>query len=49
MGMTDRQFDSYQQSLLRQLQTAIKDFEQTNEIAELRQIVKDIEAQLQRP
>lgn len=49
MGMTDRQFDSYQQSLLRQLQTAIKDFEQTNDIAELRQIVKDIEAQLQRP
>ncbi|MCL1823013.1 MAG: hypothetical protein FWG44_02300 [Oscillospiraceae bacterium] len=46
MGMTDRQFDSYQANLLELLKQAL---EITPENEKLKALVKRIEAELKRP
>jgi len=46
MGMTDRQFDSYQARLLENLKTALKETP-NNKILET--LVKQIESELKRP
>jgi len=46
MGMTDRQFDSYQARLLENLKTALKETP-NNEV--LKKLVDQIEAELKRP
>lgn len=46
MGMTDRQFDSYQSSLLRSLKEALNE---TPNNVRLQQLIKEIEAELRRP
>ena len=52
MGMTDRQFDTYQKSLLRDLKRIKEEVAKlTNgaESKELRELIQDIEDQLKRP
>ena len=52
MGMTDRQFDAYQQSLLQTLERIREQVEEATEgkkIKDLEQLIKNIETQLQRP
>ena len=46
MGMTDRQFDSYQARLLELLKTALKE-SPDNQI--LKKLIGDIESELKRP
>ena len=46
MGMTDRQFDSYQARLLRNLKEALKE-SPDNKI--LKELIADIESELKRP
>ena len=51
MGMTDRQFDAYQKSLLRELKRAEEEIAQkfnTKSII-LEEVIKDIEDQLKSP
>ena len=49
MGMTDRQFDSYQAKLLRSLKRAEEEFKEKGESKELRELIAEIEAELKRP
>jgi len=50
MGMTDRQFDAYQQSLLRELKRIKADLSESNvQNQDLDNLINDIEMQLQRP
>ena len=52
MGMTDRQFDAYQKSLLRDLIRIKEELEKIAgdvKIKELEILIKDIEEQLRRP
>jgi hypothetical protein len=46
MGMTDRQFDSYQARLLKILKEALK---ASPDNVMLKELVKEIEAELKRP
>ena len=46
MGMTDRQFDTYQETLLMNLKDALK---QSPENEKLKEIILTIERQLKRP
>ena len=46
MGMTDRQFDAYQQLLLRNLQEALV---LSPDNQKLKNMIEDIEANLKRP
>jgi len=46
MGMTDRQFDSYQARLLSILKEALKD---SPDNEKLKQLIQQIEAELKRP
>ena len=48
MGMTDRQFDSYQQTLLGRLETAYEEMQKGND-KEMKKIIDEIKSQLQRP
>jgi len=52
MGMTDRQFDAYQKTLLQSLRRAAKEIEEIKPNAKsesLEVIIRDIEDQLKRP
>jgi len=52
MGMTDRQFDSYQRALLRDLERIKEELKRIAvgvESKELERLIKDIENELQRP
>ena len=50
MGMTDRQFDAYQRSLLRELKRIEAEIAKSGvENADLDNLIKDIEEQLKRP
>ena len=50
MGMTDRQFDAYQQNVLSRLRRALAEvYDSGGESAELLEMIKDIETQLSRP
>jgi len=52
-GMTDRQFDAYQKSILRDLKRVQKRAEEKlppgEKIEELEELIRDTEEQLQRP
>jgi len=50
MGMTDRQFDAHQKSLLRELKRIESQLAEVGvENKDLQVLIKDIEEQLQRP
>ena len=50
MGITDRQFDAYQQSLLRELKRALRELEEAGiENETIKSLIRDIESQLNRP
>ena len=49
MGMTDRQFDSYQAQLVRNLKKALKDIEEKGDTTELKELIAEIETELKRP
>jgi len=52
MGMTDRQFDAYQQSLLRELRRIKEEIEENSDCAKsksLEALIKGLEEQLSRP
>jgi len=50
MGMTDRQFDSYQARLLELLQVAYAEVKESGgESKELKKLIDKIEAELKRP
>ena len=49
MGMTDRQFDAYQENLLRRLEDALEKAEQSGSLDGIKKIIKDLENQLKRP
>ena len=49
MGMTDRQFDSYQARLLDQLKRILKDISENGSTDELEHLIASIEAELKRP
>ena len=52
MGMTDRQFDAYQKSLLRDLRRIEEEIDKISDGAkskELEALIKDLEEQLTRP
>ena len=49
MGMTDRQFDSYQAKLLRILKRVDEEIREKGESKELKELIAEIEAELKRP
>jgi len=49
MGMSDRQFDSYQAKLLRILKRAEQEVEEKGKSKELSDLILEIEAELKRP
>ena len=52
MGMTDRQFDAYQQMLLQQLKRIMEEYDKITDgvkVKELEDLINIIESQLQRP
>ena len=49
MGMTDRQFDSYQARLLRILNEILEETESDKIVEKLKDLTKEIEAELKRP
>ena len=49
MGMTNEQFQRYEQNLLRTLQRVKKDFEQNGESEELDVLIKDMSDALKKP
>jgi len=49
MGMTDRQFDSYQARLLRLLVKIQEEIKAKGESKELEELIKEIEKELKRP
>jgi len=49
MGMTDRQFDSYQARLLTILKKAIEEIHEKGETKELSGLIAEIESELKRP
>jgi len=49
MGMTDRQFDSYQARLLRLLVKIAEEIKEKGESKELEGLIKEIEKELRRP
>ena len=49
MGMSDRQFDSYQSKILRILKKAEEEIREKGESKELIGLINDIEAELKRP
>ena len=49
MGMTDRQFDSYQARLLRLLVKIAEEIKEKGESKELDVLIKEIEKELRRP
>ena len=49
MGMTDRQFDAFQQNLLRRLERAENEVATSGKSKELEEIIEDIKNQLRRP
>lgn len=52
MGMTDRQFVSYQSMLLRRLELALEEAKQGNDSVKLKQlemIIEDLRSELKRP
>ena len=49
MGMTDRQFDSYQSKLLRLLKKIDEEVSEKGESRELKELITEIEAELKRP
>ena len=49
MGMSDRQFDTYQKTLLGRLEIAVAEHKEKGTIDELKKIVKEIDEQLKRP
>lgn len=49
MGMTDRQFDAYQESLIRNLQKALEEIEKSGSTKELEDLIAELRSQLKRP
>ena len=49
MGMTDRQFDSYQARFLRILVGIARDIEEKGESKELLELIEEIQQELKRP
>jgi len=49
MGMTDRQFDSYQARLLKILKSALEEITEKGDSKELVELISEIEAELKRP
>ena len=49
MGMTDKQFEAYQQSVLRRLQAAREEITEKKETKTLDTMIEDIENQLKKP
>jgi hypothetical protein len=49
MGMSDRQFDAYKQTVLGRLEIALKEIEEKGSPIELKKLMKEFEEQLKRP
>ena len=49
MGMTDKQFEAYQQRLLRELEKIDDEIKRTGKTTWLKQLMTDIENQLKKP